>query len=160
DVAIFAEPSVAVQMRGHATPIALGLSVMLELHGVLRERQAQLDDAVFQIRGLWQVGRLLSSVASTPENQKLVLGFMAEVFFCWWGCLYRPNGPEYTPKVVRSLKGSMSLASVVRDTLDRALPTDGPVATTEDALIARTLPPTSQLVISLDAGAERLAVLV
>ncbi len=160
DVAIYAEPSVAVQMRGHATPIALGLSVMLELHSVLRERQAQLDDAVFQMRALRQVARLLSSVHSTEETENLILDFMAEVFFCWWACLYRPTGLEYTPKVVRSLKGSMSLNSVVRETLDRALPTDGPVATTEDALIARTLPPTSQLVISLDAGAERLAVLV
>jgi diguanylate cyclase (GGDEF)-like protein len=53
----------------------------------------------------------------------------------------------------------MSLASVSRDALDRALPPDGPVATTEDALIARILPPTAQLVVSLDAGAERLAVL-
>lgn len=160
DVAIFAEPSVAVQMRGHATPIALGLSVMLELHSVLRERQGQLDDAVFQLRALRQVARLLSSVHSTEETENLILDFMAEVFFCWWACLYRPLGEEYAPKVVRSLKGSMSLSSVSRDGLDRALPPDGPVATTDDALIARILPPTAQLVISLDAGAERLAVLV
>jgi diguanylate cyclase (GGDEF)-like protein len=159
DVGIFAEPAVAALMRGHATPIALGLSVMLELHSVLRERQDQLDDAVFQLRALRQVARLLSSVHSTEETENLILDFTAEVFFCWWACLYRPVGEEYVPKVVRSLRGSMSLASVSRDALNRALPTDGPVATTADALIARILPPTTQLVISLDAGAERLAVL-
>ena len=159
DVAIFAEPAVAAEMRGHATPIALGLSVMLELHSVLRERQGQLDDAVFQLRALRQVARLLSSVHSTEETENLVLDFMAEVFFCWWACLYRPVGDLYLPKVVRSLKGSMSLSTVARSELDRALPTDGPVSTTEDALIARILPPTAQLVVSLDAGAERLAVL-
>jgi diguanylate cyclase (GGDEF)-like protein len=96
---------------------------------------------------------------STEETENLVLDFMAEVFFCWWACLYRPVGDLYLPKVVRSLKGSMSLATVLREALDRALPPDGPVATTEDAMLARILPPTAQLVISLDAGAERLAVL-
>jgi diguanylate cyclase (GGDEF)-like protein len=159
DVSIHAESAVAREVRGHATPIALGLSVMLELHSVLRERQAQLEDSVFQLRALRQVARLLSSVHSTEETENLVLDFMAEVFFCWWACLYRPVGHEYLPKVVRSLKGSMSLNSVVREALDRALPPDGPVTTTEDATVARLLPPTAQLVVSLDAGAERLAVL-
>src|SRR5262249_14010026 len=119
-----------------------------------------LDDAVFQLRALRQVARLLSSVHSTEETENLILDFMAEVFFCWWACLFRPMGEEYAPKVVRSLKGSMSLNSVSREALDRAMPPDSPVATTEDALLARILPPTAQLVISLDAGAERLAVLV
>jgi diguanylate cyclase (GGDEF)-like protein len=159
DVAIMAEPAVAAQMKGHAAPIALGLSVMLELHSVLRERQGQLDDAVFQLRALRQVARLLSSVHSTGETENLVLDFMAEVFFCWWACLYRAQGDVYIPKVVRSLRGSITLDSVSRDALDRALPHDSPVATTDDALIARILPPTAQLVVSLDAGAERLAVL-
>ncbi len=159
DVAIVAEPGVASQLRGHATPIALGLSVMLELHSVLRERQGQLDDAVFQLRALRQVARLLSSVHSSSETENLVLDFMAEVFFCWWACLYRPAGADYLPKVVRSLRGSMSLETIPRDALDRALPSDTPVATTDDALLARILPPTAQLVVSLDAGTERLAVL-
>ena len=88
EIAIHADPSVAAELRGHATPIALGLSVMLELHGVLRERQGQLDDAVFQLRALRQVARLLSSVHSGEETENLILDFMAEVFFCWWACLY------------------------------------------------------------------------
>lgn len=159
EIAIQADPAVADEMRGHATPIALGLSVMLELHGVLRERQAQLDDAVFQLRALRQVARLLSSVHSGEETENLVLDFMAEVFFCWWACLYRPLGNAYIPKVVRSLKGSMSLAPVPRDHLELALLGDGPVAAARDAAIAKLFPPTTQLVISLDAGAERLAVL-
>jgi diguanylate cyclase (GGDEF)-like protein len=160
EVAIHAESAVAKELRRHATAIALGLSVMLELHAVLRERQAQLEDSVFQLRALRQVARLLSSVHSTEETENLVLDFTAEVFFCWWACLYRPVGQEYVPRVVRSLKGSMSLSSIARDALDRALPPDTPVTSTEDALVARLLPPTAQLVVSLDAGAERLAVLV
>ncbi len=159
EVSIMAEPAVASEMQGHATPIALGLSVMLELHTVLRERQGQLDDAVFQLRALRQVARLLSSVHSTEETENLILDFTAEVFFCWWACLYRPSGDTYIPRVVRSLKGSMTLDSVSRTALDKVLPADSPVSTTADALIARLLPPTTQLVISLDAGAERLAVL-
>lgn len=159
EIAIMAEPKVAAEMRGHATPIALGLSVMLELHTVLRERQGQLDDAVFQLRALRQVARLLSSVHSTEETENLILDFTAEVFFCWWACLYRPSGDKYIPRVVRSLKGSMTLDSVNRAELDRVLPTGTTVSSTADVGLAKLLPPTTQLVISLDAGAERLAVL-
>jgi len=160
DVAIMAAPEIADMLRGHATPIALGLSVMLELHGILRERQGELDDAVFQLRALRQVARLLSSVHSTEETENLILDFMAEVFFCWWGCLYRPGDGEYVPKVVRSLRGSMSLNSIPMAPLNQVLPTDSPVSTTEDAGIARLVPPTSQVVVSLHAGAERLAILI
>jgi diguanylate cyclase (GGDEF)-like protein len=159
EIAIYAEPSVATELRAHATPIALGLSVMLELHEVLRERQGQLDDAVFQLRALRQVARLLSSVHSTDETENLILDFMAEVFFCWWACLYRPLGDIYVPKVVRSLKGSMSLNPIERVALDQAMPPDLPVTTTNDAAIGKLFPPTTQVVVSLDAGAERLAVL-
>lgn len=160
ELAIMATPDVAAQLRGHAVPLALGLSVMLELHSVLRERQGELDDAVFQLRAMRQVARLLSSVHSTEETENLVLDFMAEVFFCWWGCLYRPGETEYVPKVVRSLKGSMSLSTIAKQALDEALPTSNPVSLTEDAGIARLVPPTSQVVVSLDAGSERLALLV
>lgn len=159
ELAIFAEPTVAAELRSHATPIALGLSVMLELHSVLRDRQGQLDDAVFQLRALRQVARLLSSVHSAEETENLILDFMAEVFFCWWACLYRPLGDLYSPKVVRSLRGSMSLAPIGRAMLEQALPTDTPVTTTNDAAVGQLFPATTQVVVSLDAGAERLAVM-
>ncbi len=159
ELAIVAEPSVAGELRQHATPIALGLSVMLELHSVLRERQGQLDDAVFQLRALRQVARLLSSVHSAEETENLILDFMAEVFFCWWACLYRPLGDIYVPKVVRSLKGSMSLNPIERNAMDHAVPPDTPVTTTQDVAVARLFPPTAQVIVSLDAGVERLAVM-
>jgi diguanylate cyclase (GGDEF)-like protein len=81
------------------------------------------------------------------------------VFFCWWACLYRPLGDIYVPKVVRSLKGSMSLNPIERVTLDNAMPPDLPVTTTQDAAIGKLFPSTTQVVVSLDAGSERLAVL-
>jgi diguanylate cyclase (GGDEF)-like protein len=98
-------------------------------------------------------------VHSAEETEGLVLDFMAEVFFCWWACLYRPLGDMYVPKVVRSLKGGMNLQPISRPALDRALPPDGPVSTTEDVAVARLMPPTAQVVVSLNAGSERLAVL-
>ena len=57
--------------------IPQGLSVMLELQGVLRERQSQLEDAVFQLKAMRQVARLLSSVHSAEETENLVLDFVA-----------------------------------------------------------------------------------
>ena len=103
EVVIHADPLAAVEMRPVAMSLALGLSVVLELRSILLERQAALDDAVFQLRALRQVARLLSSVHSTEETEQLILDFMAEVFFAWWACLYRPEGETYTPRVFRSL---------------------------------------------------------
>jgi len=77
--------------------LALGLSVVLELRSILLERQAALDDAVFQLRALRQVARLLSSCIPPEETEQLVLDFMAEVFFAWWACLYRPEEESYAP---------------------------------------------------------------
>jgi diguanylate cyclase (GGDEF)-like protein len=159
DLAIFAEGSLAGAVRQEATVIALGLSVVLELHSVLRERQGQLDDAVFQLRALRQVARLLSSVHSVEETESMVLDFMAEVFFCWWGCLYRPVEGRYLPRVVRSLKGSITLEPVAREALDQALSLDQPVHLATDAAIAALVPPGTELVVSLGTGGERLAVL-
>jgi diguanylate cyclase (GGDEF)-like protein len=159
EIAIVADPAVATELRPHATPIALGLSVMLELHGVLRDRQSQLEDAMFQLRALRQVARLLVSAHSAEETENLVLDFLAEVFFCWWGCLYRPLGEVYVPKVVRSLRGSMSLSPINRAHLDRAMPPNSSVATTGDPAIAKLFPSTAQVAVSLDTGTERLAVL-
>jgi diguanylate cyclase (GGDEF)-like protein len=160
EIGIFADPGVATELRPHATPIALGLSVMLELHGILQDRQSQLEDATFQLRALRQVARLLSSVHSPDDTENLVLDFLAEVFFCEWACLYRPLGDVYVPKVVRSLRGTMSLSPIDRIQLDLAMPPDGPVETTEDPAIAKLLPPTAKVLVVLEAGAERLAVLV
>jgi len=159
ELAILADRAVAGELRSQATSIALGLSVMLELHAVLRERQEQLDDATFQLRALRQVARLLSSVHSAEETEHLVLDFMAEVFCCRWACLYRPLGEVYIPKIVRSLTGSMSLAPIDRLELERALPPERPVGTTEDVTLVRLFPPHAKVIVSVEAGVERLAVL-
>ena len=128
EVVISADEAAAAEMRGVAMSLALGLTVVLELRSILLDRQAQLDDAVFQLRALRQVARLLSSVHSTEETEQLILDFMAEVFFAWWACLYRPDGDAYVPKVCRSAN-------------ERRAPEPLPRA-------------------PLDAGAERMAVLV
>ncbi|MGH7536887.1 MAG: hypothetical protein ACREMG_15090, partial [Gemmatimonadales bacterium] len=122
EVIIHADGVAAGEMRAVAMPLALGLSVVLELRSVLLERQGALDDAVFQLRALRQVARLLSSVHSIEETEQLILDFMAEVFFAWWACLYRPEGVAYAPKVFRSLNDRLRPASIDRAALDHALP--------------------------------------
>ena len=122
EVVIHADAEVAGEMRAVAMPLALGLSVVLELRSILLERQAALDDAVFQLRALRQVARLLSSVHSIEDTEQLILDFMAEVFFAWWACLYRPEGDSYAPKVFRSLNDRLRPAPIDRAALDRGAP--------------------------------------
>jgi diguanylate cyclase (GGDEF)-like protein len=160
EVVIHADPEVAGEMRAVAMPLALGLSVVLELRSILLERQAALDDAVFQLRALRQVARLLSSVHSIEDTEQLILDFMAEVFFAWWACLYRPEGDAYAPKVFRSLNDRLRPAPIDRAALDRALPAGSASVGADDVGVASLVGPGAELVVPLDAGAERMAVLV
>ena len=154
EVVIHADPLVAEEMRSVAMSLALGLSVVIELRSILLERQAALDDAVFQLRALRQVARLLSSVHSTEETEQLILDFMAEVFFAWWACLYRPEGEVYTPSVFRSLNDRLRPAPIERSALDQALPQGTAAAGADDAGLAELVGPGAELVVPLDAGAE------
>jgi len=157
---VLAAPELAEAMEPVAMSLAVGLSLVLELRAVLIERQAELDDSVFQLRAMRQVARLLSSVHSTDETEHLVLDFMAEVFFAWWACLYRPEKTEYKPKRYRALDQTgipqaMSLAQ-----FDAALPPGAPATDVSDVALAQLLPPGAELVVPLDAGSERMALLV
>jgi diguanylate cyclase (GGDEF)-like protein len=160
EVQICADPEVAEEMRSVAAPLAIGLSVVVELRSVLVERQAALDDAIFQLRALRQVARLLSSVHSTDDTEQLVLDFMAEVFFAWWAVLYRPAGEQYVSKVFRSLREARTPAPMSRAALDAALPPGSAAAGAEDVALASLMEPDAELIVPLDAGAERMAVLV
>ena len=160
EVVIHADPAAAAEMRPVAMSLALGLTVVIELRSILLERQAALDDAVFQLRALRQVARLLSSVHSTEETEQLILDFMAEVFFAWWACLYRPEGDTYAPTVFRSLNDRLRPAPIDRSALDEALPPGSAAAGAEEVEIAELVGPGAELVVPLDAGAERMAVLV
>src|SRR5919106_484941 len=160
EVIIHADPEVVGEMRSVAMPLALGLSVVLELRSILLERQAALDDAVFQLRALRQVARLLSSVHSIEETEQLILDFMAEVFFAWWACLYRPDGTVYAPKVFRSLNDRLRPAPIDKAALDQALPAGSASSGADDVSVASLVGPGAELVVPLDAGAERMAVLV
>jgi len=160
ELVVLAAPELAEAMEPVAMSLAVGLSLVLELRAVLIERQAELDDSVFQLRAMRQVARLLSSVHSTDETEHLVLDFMAEVFFAWWACLYRPDKTEYKPKRYRALDQTgipqpMSLAQ-----FDAALPPGAPVTDVSDVALAQLLPPGAELVVPLDAGSERMALLV
>jgi diguanylate cyclase (GGDEF)-like protein len=160
EVAIHADPLVAEEMRSVAMPLALGLSVVIELRSILLERQASLDDAAFQLRALRQVARLLSSVHSTEETEQLILDFMAEVFFAWWACLYRAERETYVPRVFRSLNDRLRPAPIDRAALDLALPPGSSAIGGDDLSISELVGPGAELVVPLDAGAERMAVLV
>jgi diguanylate cyclase (GGDEF)-like protein len=160
EVVISADPVVAGDMRPVAMSLALGLSVVLELRSILLERQAALDDAVFQLRALRQVARLLSSVHSTEETEQLILDFMAEVFFAWWACLYRPEANNYTPSVFRSLNDRLRPAPIDRAALNEALPPGSAATGADDSRLTDLVGPGAELVVPLDAGPERMAVLV
>ncbi|HEV8356124.1 MAG TPA: GGDEF domain-containing protein [Gemmatimonadales bacterium] len=160
ELVILAAASIARTMRPVAMPLATGISTVLELRSVLLERQGALDDAIFQLRALRQVARLLSSVHSTEETEHLVLDFIAEVFFAWWACLYRPEQGQYKPKRYRALDQTGVPEPIPLEPLDEALPAGGAVTDASEVAMGGLLPPGTELVIPLDAGSERIALLL
>jgi diguanylate cyclase (GGDEF)-like protein len=159
-VVVSAEPGLVAQLRSVAMPLVMALSVVTELRGILVERQAALDDAAFQLRALRQVARLLSSVHSSEETEQLILDFMAEVFFAWWACLYRPDGSQYVPRVFRTLNDRRRPGPVDRAALDREVPPGSAAMHANAVGVAQLFGGGTEVVVPLDAGAERMAMLV
>lgn len=158
-VAVAAEADLAAQLRSVAAPLAFSLTVLVELRGILLERQSSLDDASFQLRALRQVSRLLASAHSVQRTEELVLDFMAEVFQTRWAALYRPKGEAYAVPQQRSFDGRLVHRSVPRDALDAAVPAGASTPGSSPALRG-LVDPDAQLVVPMDAGQERVAVLV
>jgi diguanylate cyclase (GGDEF)-like protein len=159
-VAVMADPSLVGELRTVALPLVMALSMVTELRTILIERQTALDDAGFQLRALRNVARLLSSVHSTEETEQLVLDFMAEVFFAWWACLYRPDGAHYRPKVYRSLNDRRRPSAIERTALDSQVPAGSAAIRADEVGVAQLVGPGAELVVPLDAGSERMAMLV
>ncbi|MDH5315338.1 MAG: GGDEF domain-containing protein [Gemmatimonadota bacterium] len=160
ELVVHCDPAMADAVRGMVASIGFGLGVALELRSVLLDRQAALDDASFQLRALRQVVRLLSSVHSAEETEHLILDFMAEVFFAWWAVLLRPQDGRYVPHKSRSLVEGMTFEPVDGLALDRVLPPGSPVTTPDEVGVGALVPPAVELVVPLDAGGERLALLL
>ena len=158
-IVISTTPDVAGTFKGIAFQLGFGVALVVELRTVLLERQLALDDAVFQLRALRQVARLLSSAHSTEETEHLVLDFMAEVFFAWWACLYRPSGAAFVPQSVRSLDRDRVPESLDRERLEAAMPLGTGVGGPDEVNLATVVPPGTELVIPFDAAGERVAVL-
>ena len=158
-VAVAAEPSVASQLRSVAAPLAFALTVLVELRGVLLERQVSLEDAAFQLRALRQVSRLLASAHSVQRTEELVLDFMAEVFQTRWAALYRPQLDEYVVQQQRAFDDRVAHAAVPRHALDAAVQAGMPTSGMSQSLVG-LVDDDAQLAVPLDAGQDRVAVLV
>jgi diguanylate cyclase (GGDEF)-like protein len=156
---IHAEPE-AIRDGQSLPHICFGLSVALEMRGLLLDRQAALDDATFQLGALRRVVRLLSSVHSTEETQVLIHDFMSEVFFAWWAVFYRMEGGEYVPLLSRCLGEAMTFEPFQGRGLDRALPPGSPAAPPQEVGVAEVVPPGTELVVPMDSGGERLALML
>ena len=160
EIVVLASPDLVASLEPEAGLVALGLAVVMELRAVLQDRQAQLDDAQFQLRALRQVARLLASVHSTEETEHLILDFMSEMFFAWWACLYRPASGAYQPKQYRALDQTSVPGPIESAIMDAAVPPGSLVGDPRESSLVARLPAGAELIIPLDTREERLGVLV
>jgi diguanylate cyclase (GGDEF)-like protein len=160
ELALHCAPALVDRLREAVAPLCFGLGVSLELRSILLDRQAALDDASFQLRALRQVVRLLASVHSAEETKHLILDFMSEVFFAWWAVLLRPEDGKYVPHRTRSVNETMVFEPIEGRALDRVLPPGSPTTTPADVGIGQLVPEGTELVVPLDAGGERLALML
>ncbi len=159
-VVVHASPEAMPVLQGWLPAVCFGLGVVLELRAILQQRQAALDDASFQLRALRQVVRLLSSVHSSEETEHLIHDFMAEVFFAWWAALYRPGEGHYHPVKSRALNEGVTFDRLEGRALDRVLPPGSPIATPAEVGVGTVVPPGTELVVPMDAGGERMALML
>jgi diguanylate cyclase (GGDEF)-like protein len=82
------------------------------------------------------------------------------VFFSWWACLYRAERGFYAPKRYRALDQTAIPQPVSQALLDEALPPGSSVTDASDVALGSILPHGTDLVVPLDAGNERLALLL
>lgn len=160
EVAVFAHPTIADDLRGVALPLVMALSVVIELRTILIERQSALDDAGFQLRALRQVARLLSSVHSTEETEQAGPRLHGGSLLRLVG-LPLPAGRRALPSQGLSLAERPSTPRADRAHHARQSHPCGErrperPGSWRGALVG----PGAELVVPLDAGAERMAVLV
>ncbi len=160
EIVVATDPAIADGLRPAAFQLSFGMGLVAELRTVLLDRQLALDDSVFQLRALRQVARLLSSAHSTDETEQLVLDFMAEVFFAWWACLYRPSGAAFVPTSLRSLDRDRVPESIGREELEGLVPLGTGIADPAEANLARLLPTGTEMMIPFDAAGERVGLLL
>lgn len=160
EIVVYTSHAIAPTLEPEAGLVALGLAVVLELRAVIQDRQIQLDDAVFQLRALRQVARLLSSVHSTEETEHLVLDFMSEVFFAYWACLYRAKDGRFQPRQSRGLDKNSEPPGIETALVDQSIPLGSLPTDPRETVVTNWLPAGAELIVPLDTREERLAMLV
>lgn len=146
-------------VRGLAMPVCFGLGVAIELRTVLLDRQAALSDAAFQVQALRQMVRLLSSVQAATATEHLLVEFLAELFGASWAVLLRAQEDDYKPRQLRG-NSHAAIMPIGRRALERVLPPGAPVTAGGEAGLRDLLPAGCELVLPLDAGGERLALVL
>lgn len=158
-ITLHAADAVTPERRALAMPVCFGMGVALELRHVLLDRQAALADAAFQVQALRQMVRLLSSVQAATATEHLLVEFLAELFGASWAVLLRAHDDQYEARQLRGTPPA-ALGPVSRRALDHALPPGAAVTTGGDSSLRDLLPPGCELVMPLDAGGERMALVL
>ncbi len=83
---------------------------------------AEIERLRFHLDALRQVAHTLAAVRGAEETERLTLDFVRELFFAWWGALYRPDeASTFTCRAETSLRQDRIPATVpeewVRDSV-------------------------------------------
>lgn len=146
---------VAQALRSHLTRI---WSAQQERASLIRE----MERLQFHLGALQQVARTLSLMRGVEETERIVLDFVREMFFAWWGALYLPgDGGEYVCRVDRSLRNDVIPVILPAAVVEGEFGTGGaPFALEPRAGLAQLLPADAAIVAPLDLGEGERGMLV
>lgn len=103
----------------------------------------------FHLGALQQVARTLAVVRGVEETEKLILDFVREMFFAWWGALYRPQGADtYVCRAERSLRGDEIPSEFPASLIREVLPSGGAPYVPDAAVVAQLRLPKDVAVVA------------
>ncbi len=122
---------------------------------------AEVERLHFHLGALRQIAHTLAAVRGAEETERLTLDFVRELFFAWWGALYRADetGGDYYCRAETSLRQDRLPPTLPREIVSGSLLREGrPYLPAREA--ADPLPEDTGAVVPLELGGELPGLLV
>lgn len=123
---------------------------------------SEIDSLRFHLGALQQVARTLSVMRGVEDTERIVLDFVREMFFAWWGALYRPGDDgDFVCRVEGSLRHNpIPLVLPAAAFNDELVHGNAPFVLQPDSALAPLLPPDAAVIAPLELGETEHVLLV
>lgn len=122
----------------------------------------EVEQLRFHLNALQQVARTLSVVQGVEETERAILDFVREIFFAWWGALYRSDEPTRYVRRAESRLRDAAIPPVIASASVRDATDHGgiPFVPGDSRVEKDMLPADTAVIVPLDLGESEGGLLV